>query len=240
MLNANEVTAENVTVKETERQEAATTTRCCALFPRSNLLSPGHPFHNITMADPELAALRAARLTQLQQSGTDENGQSGARSEEAEKRRAEEQMRRDLLATALEPAARERRMSNRLLSWLASAGIDSISTVSRIALVSPTRSNQIESILLRMLQAGQLRGRVSEQQLIDLLEQVRLYSLGSHISAFENNKYRPMKHRKRLRVRGLSWYVLIADHSRPEPTRSLTYCAQFQRRVDLDDDDFDI
>ncbi|KAI0003399.1 PDCD5-related protein, partial [Russula compacta] len=72
--------------------------------------------------------------------------------EEAEKRRAEEQMRRDLLATALEPAARER--------------------LSRIALVSPTRSNQIESILLRMAQTGQLQGRVSEQQLIDLLEQV--------------------------------------------------------------------
>lgn len=63
------------------------------------------------MADPELAALRAARLHQLQQSETDANSQSGgARSEEAEKRRAEEQMRRDLLATALEPAARERRM----------------------------------------------------------------------------------------------------------------------------------
>jgi DNA-binding TFAR19-related protein (PDSD5 family) len=68
------------------------------------------------MADPELAALRAARLTQLQQSGTDENAQSGARGEEAEKRRADEQMRRDLLATALEPAARERRMSNCVLS----------------------------------------------------------------------------------------------------------------------------
>ncbi len=62
------------------------------------------------MADSELAALRAARLAQLQQSGTDGNAQSGASSEEAEKRRAEEQMRRDLLATALEPAARERRM----------------------------------------------------------------------------------------------------------------------------------
>jgi hypothetical protein len=68
-----------------------------------------------TMADPELAALRAARLTQLQQSGTDGSGQSGASSEDAEKRRAEEQIRRDLLATALEPAARERRMSNWLL-----------------------------------------------------------------------------------------------------------------------------
>ena len=67
------------------------------------------------MADPELAALRAARLTQLQQSSTDENAQNGARSEEAEKRRADEQTRRDLLATALEPAARERRMSNCIL-----------------------------------------------------------------------------------------------------------------------------
>ena len=67
------------------------------------------------MADPELAALRAARLTQLQQSGTDGSGQNGASSEDAEKRRAEEQMRRELLATALEPAARERRMSYCLL-----------------------------------------------------------------------------------------------------------------------------
>lgn len=172
------------------------------------------------MADPELAALRAARLTQLQQSGTNENGPSGASSEEPEKRRAEEQMRRDLLATALEPAARERRMSNCLLSCLYSV-MDNVSTVSRIALVSPTRSNQIESILLRMLQAGQLRGRVSEQQLIDLLEQVRLYPLGSYISAFVNHKYRPTKRRKRLRVRVLSWYVPAADNSRPELSKLL-------------------
>lgn len=67
------------------------------------------------MADSELAALRAARLSQLQNSGADSNGPSTGGSEDAEKRRAEEQMRRDLLATALEPAARERRMSLRLL-----------------------------------------------------------------------------------------------------------------------------
>ncbi|KAH9180245.1 DNA-binding TFAR19-related protein [Lactarius sanguifluus] len=101
------------------------------------------------MADPELAALRAARLSQLQKSGTAD--ESVGSSEDAEKRRAEEQMRRDLLATALEPAARER--------------------LSRIALVSPARSKQIESILLRMAQSGQLRGRVNEEQLINLLEQ---------------------------------------------------------------------
>ncbi|KIJ44195.1 hypothetical protein M422DRAFT_67506 [Sphaerobolus stellatus SS14] len=67
------------------------------------------------------------------------------------KRDAEEQMRRDLLATVLDPGARER--------------------LSRIALVSPARSQQIEGILLRMAQTGQLKGRVTENQLIGLLEQ---------------------------------------------------------------------
>ena len=96
---------------------------------------PRSPPTQYTMADPELAALRAARLTQLQQSGTDANGQSGASSEEAEKRRAEEQMKRDLLATALEPAARERRMSNCLLGSYAGNGqcIYSITYCARIS-----------------------------------------------------------------------------------------------------------
>jgi len=46
-------------------------------------------------------------------------------------------------------------------------------SVARISLVSPERSKQIETILLRMAQTGQLRGKVTESQLIDLLEQVR-------------------------------------------------------------------
>lgn len=61
-------------------------------------------------------------------------------------------MRRDVMVTVLDTAARER--------------------LSRIALVSPERSQQIEGILLRMVQSGQLRGRVSENQLIELLDQV--------------------------------------------------------------------
>ncbi|OBZ75631.1 Programmed cell death protein 5 [Grifola frondosa] len=102
--------------------------------------------------DPELAAIRAARMSQLQQNTS--NGAGGAQApggEDESKRAAEEQMRRDLLATVLDSAARER--------------------LARIALVSPERARQIEAILLRMAQTGQLRGRVSEQQLIDLLEQ---------------------------------------------------------------------
>ncbi|PBK87556.1 hypothetical protein ARMGADRAFT_1168565 [Armillaria gallica] len=86
-------------------------------------------------------------LTQIPQQA------AGANSPEDEAKRAqEEQMRRDVMVTVLDTAARER--------------------LSRIALVSPERSQQIEGILLRMVQSGQLRGRVSENQLIELLDQV--------------------------------------------------------------------
>ncbi|TCD70572.1 hypothetical protein EIP91_002602 [Steccherinum ochraceum] len=98
------------------------------------------------MEDPELAAIRAARMNQLQQQGAPTGG-----GEDESKRAAEEQMRLDLLATVLDTAARER--------------------LSRIALVSAERARQIEAMLLRLAQGGQLRGRVTEQQLIDLLEQ---------------------------------------------------------------------
>ncbi|CAA7271809.1 unnamed protein product [Cyclocybe aegerita] len=81
------------------------------------------------------------------------NAQPGVQpNDEDAKRAQEEQMKRDLLATVLDTGARER--------------------LSRIALVSPERSKQIEMILLRMAQSGQLRGRVSEEQLIDLLDQM--------------------------------------------------------------------
>lgn len=50
-------------------------------------------------------------------------------------------------------------------------------SVSRIALVSTDRARQIEAMLLRLAQTGQLRGRVTEQQLIDLLEQASIQLL---------------------------------------------------------------
>ncbi|KAF9793306.1 DNA-binding TFAR19-related protein [Thelephora terrestris] len=100
--------------------------------------------------DPELAAIRAARINQLQQNAGSRT--SGPDDEELKQRAAnEEQMRRDLLATVLDAGARER--------------------LARISLVSPERSKQIEAILFRMAQTGQLRGKVTESQLIDLLEQ---------------------------------------------------------------------
>jgi len=88
--------------------------------------------------------------------------QAPSRQEEEAKQAKEDQMRRDLLTTILDTAARER--------------------LSRIALVSQDRSKQIESILLRMAQGGQLRGRVTEAQLIDLLDQMETAS-GSKASS---------------------------------------------------------
>lgn len=51
--------------------------------------------------------------------------------------------------------------------------------VARISLVRPALSGKIEQILVRMAQSGQLRGRVTEQQLIGLLEQASLFILDS-------------------------------------------------------------
>ncbi|KAG6911444.1 hypothetical protein DXG01_014518 [Tephrocybe rancida] len=90
-------------------------------------------------------------FSQIKDATPSQGAPQSAGDEEA-KRAQDEQMRRDLMSTVLDPAARER--------------------LSRIALVSPERSKQIEGILLRMAQSGQLRGRVSENQLIELLEQM--------------------------------------------------------------------
>lgn len=61
------------------------------------------------MEDPELAAIRAARMNQLQEQGG--NTAAPNAGEEDSKRAAEDQMRRDLLATVLDSGARERCMS---------------------------------------------------------------------------------------------------------------------------------
>jgi len=94
----------------------------------------------------EVSAMRAQ---QLQQEGGIATGDPQA--SDASQRREAEETRRDILATLLEPAARER--------------------LSRIALVNVNLSTQIEALLLRLAQSGGIRGRISDQQLLDLLDQ---------------------------------------------------------------------
>lgn len=63
------------------------------------------------MEDPELAAIRAARMAQLQQNAPRGAVGGDGAGEEDNRRDTEEQMRRDLLATVLDSGARERRTS---------------------------------------------------------------------------------------------------------------------------------
>ncbi|KAG5646692.1 hypothetical protein DXG03_002682 [Asterophora parasitica] len=111
-------------------------------------------------------------LDQLRDAVSNQGGQRDAGDAEA-KRAQEEQMRRDLMTTVLDAAARERRMSAKFSAYAPTDAMPgTLDAVSRIALVSPERSKQIEGILLRMAQSGQLRGKVTENQLIELLEQM--------------------------------------------------------------------
>lgn len=103
-------------------------------------------------------------------------------------------------------------------------------SVARISLVSPERSKQIEGILFRMAQTGQLRGKVTESQLIDLLEQVRLPRFLSHKGSLS---LRLRRLTTSPTPRGLLWSVPSWGIPRHP---SLTFALQFQRRKDLDDD----
>ncbi|ORY27657.1 PDCD5-related protein [Naematelia encephala] len=72
----------------------------------------------------------------------------------AAQERAQQQaeMKRTIIAAMLEPAARER--------------------LSRISLTRPQLAEQVEGLLVRMGQQGQIRGQVSDEALKGLLEQV--------------------------------------------------------------------
>lgn len=52
------------------------------------------------------------------------------------------------------------------------SGRAGLTTVSRISLVKPQKSQAVTDILLQMTRFGQVRQRVTEDQLISLLDQV--------------------------------------------------------------------
>ncbi|SHO78818.1 Similar to S.cerevisiae protein YMR074C (Protein with homology to human PDCD5) [Malassezia sympodialis ATCC 42132] len=118
------------------------------------------------MDDPELEAIRRARLAELRgaQGGSmptsagmpsvlqGGSGRSSATDGQDDNMAQQEEMKRQLLSQILESDARER--------------------LSRIALVKPQKAAAISDILLQMARSGQVRQRVSEDQLIMLLDQV--------------------------------------------------------------------
>ncbi|KAK4050915.1 hypothetical protein OIO90_004891 [Microbotryomycetes sp. JL221] len=114
--------------------------------------------------DAELEAIRARRMADLQsQQGTSIGsagnsigpagvGQGDSEEQAQQRAAAAEEQRRTIMSQILSSEARER--------------------LSRIALVRPERARGIEDLLVRMAQSGQLRGRVSEEQLIGVLDQI--------------------------------------------------------------------
>ncbi|CAG0918995.1 unnamed protein product [Notodromas monacha] len=111
------------------------------------------------MDDPELARIRAQRMATLQAKagGGGGGGRGGGGSErdgeEAERRQQEQEMAKNsILSQALDQAARAR--------------------LNTLALAKPEKGQMIENLILRMATSGQLRGKMSEQELIGLLEQV--------------------------------------------------------------------
>ena len=63
-----------------------------------------------------------------------------------------EEMRRTMLAQILDNKARER--------------------LNRISIVKPEKARGFEDLIIRMARSGQINGKLGEQQIIDLLEQV--------------------------------------------------------------------
>ncbi|KAG0750065.1 hypothetical protein G6F57_000298 [Rhizopus arrhizus] len=111
------------------------------------------------MEDDELQAIRARRLAELQaKSGSAQPSQGGfpsaggASKEDAEKSNQMEEMRRNMLYQILDNSARER--------------------LGRIQMVKAEKARAVEDLLIRMAQSNQLRSKITEKQLIDLLGQI--------------------------------------------------------------------
>ncbi|EED13898.1 dsDNA-binding protein PDCD5, putative [Talaromyces stipitatus ATCC 10500] len=107
------------------------------------------------MADAELEEIRRARLAQLQQQGGGRGAApsiGGGEGQEDQRRQAEAERRAAILNQILDPAAADR--------------------LGRIRLVKESRATDIENRLIMLAQTGQLRQKVTEDQLKDLLNAV--------------------------------------------------------------------
>ncbi|KAJ7562861.1 hypothetical protein O6H91_03G086800 [Diphasiastrum complanatum] len=108
------------------------------------------------MDDPELEAIRQRRMQELMAkrgvgAGGNSQNHEQQQAQEEQKREAEER-RQMMLAQIVSSQARER--------------------LARIALVKPEKARGVEDVILRSAQYGQITEKVSEERLIQLLEQI--------------------------------------------------------------------
>ncbi|QSZ30812.1 hypothetical protein DSL72_000370 [Monilinia vaccinii-corymbosi] len=112
------------------------------------------------MEDDDLAQIRKARLEQLKSQGGGGRGGirpgaasgSGAGSDGLRNRQQEEAARQSILNQILEPEAADR--------------------LGRIRLVKESRAVDVENRLIMLARSGQLRQKITEEQLKDLLSSV--------------------------------------------------------------------
>ncbi|KKY21000.1 putative dsdna-binding protein pdcd5 [Phaeomoniella chlamydospora] len=103
------------------------------------------------MGDSDVEQIRAARLAQLQQGRAQGGGPTGGDDEEAQRERISEQ-RQSILLQILHPEALDR--------------------LNRIRLVKASRATDVENRLIQLAQTGQLREKVTEDQLKELLSAI--------------------------------------------------------------------
>ncbi|KAH7078607.1 PDCD5-related protein [Paraphoma chrysanthemicola] len=99
------------------------------------------------MSDEDLENIRRARLQQLQQQGG--GGQGGEGSEQDSRKQQEADQRTSILSQILTPDASDR--------------------LGRIRLVKESRATDIENRLIMLARTGQIRQKVTEEQLKEIL-----------------------------------------------------------------------
>ncbi|KAK3310762.1 PDCD5-related protein [Chaetomium strumarium] len=104
------------------------------------------------MDDAELEQIRKARLEQLKAQGGAKSSSSGSNQDQAQRQQQEAEARKSVLNQILEPEAADR--------------------LGRIRLVKEQRATDIENRLIMLAQTGQLRQKVTEEQLKELLNAV--------------------------------------------------------------------
>jgi len=100
------------------------------------------------MSDADLEEIRKARLAQLQQQGSSGGG-AGEQNQEDQKKQQEADARQTILSQILLPEAADR--------------------LGRIRLVKESRATDVENRLITLAKTGQLRQKVTEDQLKELL-----------------------------------------------------------------------
>merc|ERR1712111_4727 len=99
--------------------------------------------------DDDLKALRAKRMAELRGQGG--SGSDGSQQQKAAERQAQvEDMKNSILSQVLTQEARAR--------------------LNTLSLAKPEKGQQVQAAIIQMAQTGQLGGKLSEEELIGLLE----------------------------------------------------------------------